>query len=197
MSIKHLSSWLPVCFLAFVIFYDSLWAVDIRPARQTVPDRFINPPGKRFSLFKGDPARVQKANEVNTDDFSAQLKIKEGVSISELEQGIDEDVQLELQFIIQNESERQYTLSFPDAQRYDIAITEEGTNNAIFVWSDDKAFMQVVGSVFVNPKEKFAYTINVPVRKLAGNLQTGNYTITAILSNYPEIKATTSFSTNR
>ncbi|MEM9400086.1 MAG: BsuPI-related putative proteinase inhibitor [Verrucomicrobiota bacterium] len=171
-------------------------AVDIRPSRQSVPDQFINPPGKRFSLFQGDPQRVQKANEINLNDFSPSIVIeKESISLNDLAEAIEEEALLPFIFKVKNVNERSYTLSFPDAQRYDYIITPvDSQTEALYVWSADKLFYEATGAIFMNGFEYIAFKIDVPLKKLSDSLKPGKYKITAILSNYPEIKTSGEFS---
>jgi hypothetical protein len=163
----------------------SLLAVDVSPSRRVVPEKFIDPPGKRYSIFSGDPERVQRANEVNLEDFSASLKV-EPETIQFSDQGRTEG--LTIKFVVENTSERAYTLSFPDAQRYDYAIV---TNNdeLVYLWSSDKAFVQQTGMSFVNGGEKLMFSDTIPLTQLKDLVVPGTYKVVMILSNYPEIKA--------
>ena len=166
------------------------FAQDINPSRQVVPNQFINPPGKRFSIFAGDPERVQKANEINFKDFKAELEIVP-TSIPLTPTGHpDEPATLKVTFRVKNISEKKsYTLSFPDSQRYDIVISS-GNNNAIYRWSADKLFEQKIGAGFLNPREVLSWTENIPLEKITAAAGTGIYTVKAVLANYPEITAT-------
>lgn len=172
-------------------------AVDISPSRRGVPKHFADPPGKRFTLFDGDPERVQKANEINFSHFKSSLSLNQpswAISdISNPEATTSKTV--EITFKVRNISERNYTLSYPDAQRYDIALTRgnTGEGDALFVWSDDKIFVQSSGSSFMNPNDAITFTESVSLEKLLEKLTPGTYTIMAVLSNYPELKAQTTF----
>ncbi|MFH1066304.1 MAG: BsuPI-related putative proteinase inhibitor [bacterium] len=178
-----------VAFVAFALA-SSAWAIEIDRTRQTVPEKFVNPVGKRFSLFSGDPERVQRANEVKVDDLKARLKIKPAeCSLAHLQSTADA-APLEIALVIQNENKRPYTLSFPDAQRYDVAI-QDPEGNIIYVWSDDKTFVQEAGKSFINGREKLTFKIDPPisVAALLPKLRPGVFKIQAVLSNYPEVKA--------
>jgi hypothetical protein len=166
-------------------------AQDINPSRRVVPDQFINPSGKRFSIFAGDPERVQKANEINLKDFKSELVIApESVAKTRPPTGDNAAVTtLKVNFRVKNTSnEKSYTLSFPDSQRYDIAISG-GKDNLIYLWSADKLFEQKVGSSFLNPREILSWTENIPLEKVTGATP-GVYEVKVILANYPEISAT-------
>lgn len=163
----------------------SLFAVDVSPSRKVVPDQFRNPPGKRYSIFAGDPKRVQKANEVEVKDFSASVEVTPPVfSLS----GDIEDEEVTATLTVRNQSDRDYTLSFPDAQRYDLALVTL-SDKLIYLWSSDKMFVQQTGMSFLNGGEILKFTQTLSKDLLAEKVQPGTYKIAMILSNYPEIKA--------
>lgn len=167
-------------------------SVDVNPTRRVIPDKFINPAGKRYSLFSGDPARVQRANEINLDDFKAELSITPA-SIS-LSNPVGQDGQalngFKVTFKVQNIGKKKaYPLSFPDAQRYDIAVTGPG-DELLWLWSDDKIFTQEADALFVNAGESITYNETIPLKALAAKSGPGTYKVRVILSNYPELKDT-------
>ncbi|NJK92809.1 MAG: hypothetical protein HC904_13895 [Blastochloris sp.] len=161
----------------------------INPSRSSVPDKFINPPGKRYSIFAGDPERVQKANEVNIKDFSGDLSIEpKTLSLSgKASDGIAPN-QFKLGFKVKNTSKRSYTLSFPDAQRYDIAVTRPD-GSLVYLWSEDKAFVQKEGSSFVNAGETLEFVEFLALDTLRAKVSPGTYQVQVILANYPEVTA--------
>ncbi|MFZ5807540.1 MAG: BsuPI-related putative proteinase inhibitor [Verrucomicrobiota bacterium] len=181
-----------LCLFAAGIALD-VCAVEISPSRRVVPESFTNPPGKRFSIFAGDPERVQKANEVKVQDFQAKIELaKKESSLGQLHGMAERHQALEMNFIVQNKGEKNYTLSFPDAQRYDIMI-KDPSGNAVYIWSDDKTFVKEIGKCFVNKNECLTFIPNpeIDLADLMPYLRPGAYKITAILANYPEIHAET------
>ena len=170
------------------------FAQDINPSRQVVPNQFINPPGKRFSIFAGDPERVQKANEINLKDFKGEVAIiPDNISITPSNDA-NAPTTLKVTFRVKNISpKKSYTLSFPDSQRYDIAISQ-GKDNMIYLWSGDKLFEQKIGTCFLNPSETLTWVENIPLEKITNNAQPGTYEVKVILANYPEVSATTKLS---
>jgi hypothetical protein len=174
--------------LVWLLFFaaaPTMIAVDVSPSKRVVPKKFIDPPGKRYSIFAGDPERVQRANEVKLEDFATSLKLEpEAIQFSDPER-IEA---ITMNFIVENKSERAYTLSFPDAQRYDYAIV---TNNdeLVYLWSSDKAFVQQTGMSFVNGGEKLQFSASLPMSQLKDLVVPGTYKVVMILSNYPELKA--------
>jgi hypothetical protein len=166
-------------------------AVDINRSKDTIPEKFVNPPGKRFSLFAGDPTRVQRANEVNLADFKSELNVEPGVlSLSNPTSGKGEPTTgIKITFKVQNIGKKKaYPLSFPDAQRYDIAVVG-AADQMVYLWSQDKMFAEQADALFVNAGESLTYVETIPnaVFEKAGP---GTYKIMVILANYPELKDT-------
>jgi hypothetical protein len=183
--------WLYSLFL-IAIGVSAGFAQDINPSRQVVPNQFINPPGKRFSIFSGDPERVQRANEVNLKDFKGEISLVPG-NISKTPPTADQNnlpTTLKVTFRVKNISNtKSYTLSFPDSQRYDVVISQ-GKENLVYLWSADKLFEQKVGICFLNPDEVLSWTENIPIEKIVKKAQPGVYEVKVILANYPEISTT-------
>lgn len=166
-------------------------AVDINPNRRTVPEKFINPPGKRFNLFSGDPERIQRANEVNIADFKAEgaLDPVEVSLTNPVDSKGDSTTGVKVQLRVQNTSKKKrYPLSFPDAQRYDIALIGPG-EELLYLWSDDKVFVQQADAVFVNAGETITYQDLIPNSALQ-KAGPGTYQVMMVLANYPELKVT-------
>ncbi|GAB4242145.1 MAG: hypothetical protein OHK005_05750 [Candidatus Methylacidiphilales bacterium] len=178
--------------IAVLLGIPPLAAVDISPSRENIPERFRTGGGKRFSIFAGDPERVQRANEIRFSDFSAEVTIDPPeISLAALRANSLE-LKPKMLFRVFNNGKRNYILSFPDAQRFDYIILDpEG--RLIYEWSADKMFVQAVGSSNVNPKERLTYSDEMPLAELVNKLRPGAYTVKAILANYPEITAEQTF----
>jgi len=162
-------------------------AVDISPSRTVVPEEHRDAPGKRYSIFAGDPERVQKANEVNVEEFTASVALdRPAISLT------GEDTEITAQFLIQNQGDKSYTLSFPDAQRYDLALVTMD-NRLLYLWSSDKMFVQETGMSFLNQREKLMFQEKIPLSLIKKKCAPGSYKIAMILSNYPELKAAVQF----
>lgn len=172
--------------LVFVVGISStahIQAVDISPSRSVVPEKHRNAPGKRFSIFRGDPERVQKANEVNLSDFEASVLLDQPVfSLS------GGNTELTAKFLIHNQGSKSYTLSFPDAQRFDLALVTMD-DQLLYLWSSDKMFVQETGMSFLNGNEKLRFDQILPLSLLKEKCKPGKYKVAMILSNYPELKA--------
>ena len=168
-------------------------AQNINPSKSTVPDKFVNPPGKRYSIFAGDPERVQRANEVNVKDFTGEVLL-EPKALSLSGQSIEGTApnQFKLTFKIKNNGKRSYTLSFPDSQRFDLAITATD-GSLVYLWSEDKDFVQKEGTSFVNSGESLAFSEFLSLDTLKAKVQPGTYNFQMILANYPEVTAKGTF----
>lgn len=174
-------------------FCYTLQASDISPSKQTVPDKFVNPPGKRYSIFAGDPERVQKANEVNIKDFSSELLVEpKSLSLSGVAVEGAAPNQFKISLRVKNSGKRSYTLSFPDAQRFDITITSS-SGGVVYLWSADKAFVQKEGTSFINGGESITFSEFLPIDLFKDKLSPGVYSVQMVLANYPEVTARGSF----
>jgi hypothetical protein len=168
------------------------FAIDINPSKETIPRSSFDTGGNRFSIFNGDPKRIQRANEVDCKAFTAKVQISPNpLSLKEAE-SIGPNPSIKISFSIQNHSKRTFTLSFPTAQRWDFRIVD-AANNAVYTYTDDHEFVQVVGTSMVNQDDKLSYNETIEFEDLTTPLAPGSYTILAVMANYPEIKAQTQF----
>ncbi len=160
-------------------------AIDIDPSKKNVPD--MGGSTTRFDIFAGDPARIQRANAIDFADIKSSLEIAEPeLSLYTMkEEGLRPNIRLT--FKIKNTSpKRTYTLSFPNAQRYDFIVRDQ-SNLIIYKWSADKKFVETVGTTMINPGDILGYTDQLPVSDFYEPLAEGTYTIEASLANYPEV----------
>jgi hypothetical protein len=126
---------------------------------------------------------------LNLSDLRASLEL----SLTELslysikEEGLRPNIRAT--FRLKNLSDkRTYTLSFPNAQRYDYVVkTEAGL--VVYKWSADKMFAEAVGTTLINPGDALGYTELIPVADFYRPLVVGDYVVEASLANYPEITA--------
>jgi Intracellular proteinase inhibitor len=167
-------------------------AIDVSPSKDTIPRSSFDTGGNRFSIFNGDPKRIQRANEVDCKQFTAKVQISPNpLSLKEAE-SIGPNPSMKISFWIQNHSKRTFTLSFPTAQRWDFRILD-AANNLVYSYTDDHEFVQVVGTSMVNQDDKLNYSETIEFEDLSVPLAPGNYTVQAVMANYPEIKAQTQF----
>src|SRR5258708_12759857 len=60
-----------VCAAAF----DAALAVDVNPSKNNQPPSFWQGGGNRFSIFNGDPKRIQRANAVDPKSFDTKVEV--------------------------------------------------------------------------------------------------------------------------
>lgn len=90
--------------------------------------------------------------------------------------------EIEVTYSLRNQTRKMMRLDFPTTQRIEI-LTRNENMEMIERWSDDRAFQEEEGIIFINPGERISYTEPVPTREMKpGQLQT----ISADLVGYPE-----------
>jgi hypothetical protein len=163
-------------------------AIDVSPSKDTVPRSSFDTGGNSFSIFNGDPKRIQRANAVDAKAFDCQVVISPNpLSLQGTKTGVPNPV-IKLTFTVHNHGKKTYTLSFPTAQRWDFRI-KTSAGNAIYVYSDNCDFEQKVGVSMVNHDDTLTYSEIVEFSDLGAPLAPGTYTVEAVLANYPDIKA--------
>jgi hypothetical protein len=178
----------PLAVLISMAVFDAVLAIDINPSKNNQPPSFWQSPGNRFSIFNGDPKRIQRANAVDPKSFDTKVDVAPNpLSIKALK-ATAPNPSIKITFSVHNHARKTYTLSFPTAQRWDFQILNPA-GTAIYVYSDNCDFEQKVGASMVNNDDKLVYTETVDFDDLSQSLAPGNYTIQAILANYPEMHA--------
>lgn len=163
-------------------------AIDINPSKTTVPRSSWDTGGNRFSIFNGDPKRIQRANAVDTSSFDAKLEVSPNPVQLHVIKATGPNPSIKITFSVRNHAKKTYTLSFPTAQRWDFRILNSA-GTAIYTYSEDHEFVQTVGTSMVNQNDKLAYTENVAFSDMDAPLTPGTYQVQAIMANYPEMKA--------
>ena len=178
----------PLVVLIGMAAFDAALAIDINPSKNNQPPSFWQSPGNRFSIFNGDPKRIQRANAVDPKSFDAKVDLSPNpLSIKALK-ATAPNPSIKITFSVHNHAKKTYTLSFPTAQRWDFRILNSA-GAAIYVYSDNCDFEQKVGSSMVNNDDKLVYTQTVAFDELSQSLAPGTYTVQTVLANYPEIHA--------
>jgi hypothetical protein len=172
-----------------VAAFDGARAIDINPSKNNQPPSFWESGGgNRFSIFNGDPKRIQRANAVDPGSFDTKVEVTPTpFSIKALKAG-GPNPSIKIAFSVHNHAKKTYTLSFPTAQRWDFRILDPA-GKPIYVYSDNCEFEQKVGASMVNNDDKLVYMETVDFDDLSEPLAPGNYSIQCVLANYPEIRA--------
>lgn len=166
-------------------------AIDVSPSKDTIPRSSFDTGGNRFSIFNGDPKRIQRANAVDPRQFDSKLTLSPNpISLQALKAGTPNPV-IKLTFAVHNHGKKTYTLSFPTAQRWDFRI-KDASGKLLYVYSDNCDFEQKVGISMVNHDDTLTFSEMVEFSDLNAPLTPGTYTVDAVLANYPEMKATAS-----
>lgn len=169
---------------------DAVLAMDVNPSKNNQPPVFWQGGGNKFSIFNGDPKRIQRANAVDAKSFDAKIEVAPDPLSLKVVKGAGTNPGLKVTFSAHNHGKKTYTLSFPSAQRWDFRILN-AAGAAIYTYSENCEFEQKVGTSMVNNDDRLVYTETVDLSDLSQPLEPGNYTFEAVLANYPEIHATT------
>jgi hypothetical protein len=171
--------------------FDAASAIDINPSKDNQPASFwTSGGGNSFSIFNGDPKRIQRANAVDPKSFDAKVEVSPNpLSIKGLK-AIVPNPSIKITFSVHNHAKRTYTLSFPTAQRWDFRILNSA-GTPIYVYSDNCEFEQTVGTSMVNNDDKLVYIETVDFDDLSQPLQPGTYTVQTVMANYPDMHAQT------
>jgi len=168
--------------------FDTAAAIDINPSKDNQPPVFWQDSGNHFSIFNGDPKRIQRANAVDAKSFDTKVEVAPNpLSLKALKE-VAPNPSIKITFSVHNHAKKTYTLSFPTAERWDFRIIN-AAGTAIYVYSDNCEFEKKVGASMVNNDDKLVYTQTVAFDELSQSLAPGTYTVQTVLANYPEIHA--------
>lgn len=173
-----------------VAAFDAASAIDINPSKETVPRSSWDQGGNRFSIFNGDPKRIQRANAVDPKSFDTKVEVSPNPMSLKTVKLVGPNPSIKITFSVRNHARKMYTLSFPTAQRWDFRIVSS-TGAVVYTYADDHEFVQTVGSSMVNHDDKLVYTESVQFDDMNEPLTPGTYTVQAIMANYPEMNAQT------
>jgi hypothetical protein len=165
-------------------------AIDINPSKETVPRNSWDTGGNRFTIFNGDPKRIQRANAVDPKSFDTKLVVSPNPLSLRAVEAVGPNPSVKITFAVHNHSKKTYTLSFPTAQRWDFRI-EDASGNVIYTYTDDHDFVQTIGTSMVNEDDSLTYSESVDFSDMTTPLAPGTYVIEAIMANYPEMHAAT------
>ena len=175
---------------AVVLLFRAAEAIDVNPSKDTIPRSSFDQGGNHFSIFNGDPKRIQRANEVDPASLDSKAEITPNpMSLKSIE-SVGPNPSFKITFSVHNHSKKTYTLSFPTSQRWDFRIVSP-TGTVIYTYTDDHVFVPVIGTSMINRDDKLTYSESIEFDDLSVPLLPGTYTVEAVLANYPEIKTVT------
>ncbi len=177
--------------LVTVIAFGSAFAIEVNPSKDTLPaSAWDSSGGNHFSIFNGDPKRIQRANAVDPKSFDSKVEVSPNPLSLKAVKSVGPNPSIKITFSVHNHGKKTYTLSFPTTQRWDFRIVN-ASGGVVYTYTDDHAFLQTVGTSMVNHDDKLVYPESVAFDDMTLPLNPGVYTVQAILANYPEINATT------
>ena len=172
-----------------LVAVDTAQAIDINPSKNNQPPSFWETGGNSFSIFNGDPKRIQRANAVDAKSFDVKVDVAPNPLSLGAVKAAPAPTSLKITFSVHNHAKKTYTLSFPTAQRWDFRVLN-AAGTSIYTYSDNCMFEQKVGASMVNNDDKLVYSETVQFSDLSAPLQPGNYTVQCVLANYPDMHAT-------
>ena len=183
----------PLAALISMAAFNAAVAIDdISPSKNNQPPVFWKGTGNHFSIFNGDPKRIQRANAVDPKSFDTKVEVSPDPLSLKTVKAVAPNPSLKITFLVHNHAKKTYTLSFPTAQRWDFRIVD-AAGTAIYVYSDNCQFEQKVGESMVNNDDKLVYSETVDFDDLSQPLAPGTYTVQTVLANYPEMHAQAQF----
>lgn len=183
--------WPFLCLISMIAF-DAASALDINPSKDNQPPSFWDTSGNHFSIFNGDPKRIQRANAVDPKSFDTKLEVSPNPLSLKVILAVGPNPSVKISFSVHNHAKRTYTLSFPTTQRWDFRIVN-ATGTVVYTYTDDHEFLPTTGTSMVNNDDKLVYSESVDFNDMSAPLLPGAYTVQAILANYPEMTAQTQF----
>ena len=151
-------------------------ATPVRPERRSWFSR-LNPFGRGEKLPEYKDPRLRGL--VLQLDLSPQP-----IKLSEVRQ-------MKVKVTLTNKGKRPVTLEFPDAQRFEIYL-RNSAETILTTWSDNHAFADVIGTVFVNPQEHIEYAETIATRELTPNKV---FIAEVFFPKYPELRLRQKFMT--
>ena len=183
--------WPFLCLISMIAF-DAASALDINPSKNNQPPSFWDTGGNSFSIFNGDPKRIQRANAVDPKSFDTKVDVSPNPLSLKVILAVGPNPSVKISFSVHNHAKKTYTLSFPTTQRWDFRIVN-ATGTVVYTYTDDHEFLPTTGTSMVNNDDKLVYTESVDFNDMSVPLTPGTYTVQAILANYPEMTAQTQF----
>src|SRR6202041_1109727 len=98
------------------------------------PSAWESSSGNNFSIFNGDPKRIQRANAVDAKSFDSKVEVSPNpLSLKAVKAG-GPNPSIKIMFSVHNHAKKTYTLSFPTTQRWDFRIVN-AAGMGIYVFS--------------------------------------------------------------
>lgn len=195
-GLGSLQSMIRIVLLLLALVLVPTYAVEIDQSKKTVPDKFVDPGAKRFSIFSGDPKRIQRANAIDFADMETKITVTPNpLSLKSAEEAPSGRPSIKVTLTVRNKGKRTYTLSFPNSQRYDIQV-KSASGQVVYAWSSDKEFVEQIGTILINPSDIISYSETLALGEFSTPPAPGAYSVEVAVSNYPELSARTPITIN-
>ncbi|MFN2508900.1 MAG: BsuPI-related putative proteinase inhibitor [Chthoniobacterales bacterium] len=99
--------------------------------------------------------------------------------------------QMDVKLTLKNKAKRPITLEFPTSQRFEIYL-RNSAETILTTWSENHAFAEVTGTVFINPQEHIQYAETIATRELTPNKV---FIAEVFFPKYPELRVRQKFLT--
>lgn len=181
------------CGLCIALGLANALAIDISPSKKTAdPKTYSGGKAGKFSLFTSDPKRIFRANAIDFRSLATTIDVQpKPLSLSQIKAGTAAPF-FKVVLAIKNSGKKPITLSFPNAQRYDIRITNSA-GRVVYQWSGDKDFAEEYGTILLNYDDRASYSVEILLAEIEGGLPPGQYRIEGRINNYPELKSEADF----
>jgi hypothetical protein len=144
-------------------------------------------PEKRSWLSRLNPFRSSERLPEYSDPVIRGLVMT--VELAPQPLRLSEVRQMDVRVRLTNKSKRPITLEFPTSQRFEIYLRNSG-ENILTTWSDNHAFAQVLGTVYINPQEHIEYAETIATRELTPNRV---FICEVFFPKYPELRVRQKF----
>ncbi len=104
---------------------------------------------------------------------------------------LSETRQMDVRVRLTNKSKTPVQLEFPSSQRFEIYL-RNSAETILTTWSDNHAFTDTIGTVFINPQEHIEYAETIATRELTPNKV---FIAEVFFPKYPELRLRTKFLT--
>lgn len=96
-----------------------------------------------------------------------------------------------VQFSIVNNTDETIEIVFPTSQKVDILFSDTA-GNTIYRWSENRRFLQVLGSITLDADKSWSHELTVPIGSGAYELPEGTYIVNAMVTGTPSMSFTVS-----
>ncbi len=143
---------------------------------------------KRGWFSRLNPFRSERLTEYKDPQLRGLVMT---VEVAPLPLKLSEVRQMDVRVRLTNKSKRPITLEFQTSQRFEIYL-RNSAETVLTTWSDNHAFAQMLGTVYINPQEHIEYAETIATRELTPNKV---FIAEVFFPKYPELRLRQKFMT--